>query len=194
MADISVEQNSSAGQQNTWIWATVAVLAVVGLMAWLATRPVQTTPVADEGTGTEATTAAAFGSGETVELSVLGGAPDTYLNRQVTVQGASVAAALGPRAFWADIPGANPFLVVLGEGAEGVGAPAPGQSYDLSGTVQAVDEATINQWVTAGTINQGARDEASFATHYLQATQARPAAAWPAGSASRTMLRRGHPG
>jgi hypothetical protein len=175
MADISVEKRATGGQ-STWLWMLLAVAAVLGLMAWLATRPDTTTQIVAEQTGA-APAGADFGVGaDAVELSTLGANPDAYVNQEIVVRGADVAAVLGPRAYWADVPGANPFLVVLGQSVENIDAPIAGQSYDLQGRVQPVTEQMVNDWVTAGVIAPGSRDEATFATHYLLANQAQNAA------------------
>jgi hypothetical protein len=176
MADISVERKATGGQ-SSWLWVLLAVIAVGGLMAWLATRPDTTTQVVTDETGTPAAAGAGFGAGaDPVELSALSADPDAYLDQEVVVRGTDVAAALGPRAYWADVPGANPFLVVLDQSVQNIDAPVSGQSYDLQGRVQPVTEQMVDDWVTAGTIVPGSRDEATFATHYLLANQAQPAA------------------
>lgn len=173
MADISVEQQT--GGQKTWIWALVAVLATVALMWWLARQSEEVGRV----TAVQGDTAAVAGqasTAETADLAAVSQAPDTYLGRNIALSGVPVAAALGPRAFWADIPGQNPFLVILGPSVAGVDMPVAGHRLDLEGTVQPVTEEQLNDWITAGTVSEGSRDEASFATHYLLASSARTAA------------------
>lgn len=167
MADIDVARKP--GGQNTWLWAVVAILAVGGLMVWLAiqSQRVNTAAVVQE--DTVQADEAAPAAGEQVELAALGLAPQDYEGEQVEVAQVPVAAVLGPRAFWGEIPGANPFLVVLGSGVQAPGELAAGQSYRVRGTVRPVTEEVLDSWVEGGVINPGARDEAGFATHYLEA-------------------------
>jgi hypothetical protein len=170
MADISVEKKQ--GADLNWLWALVAVLAVVGLMFWLATNQQTSTQVltgADNGTGVAADPAS---TAEVVDLSLLSADPAPYTGRQVRVADVTVAAVLGERAFWADVPGANPFLVVLGAEVSETGWVQGGATVNtLEGTIQTVDEAVLDQWVQGQVIRPVARDEASFASHYLNATQ-----------------------
>lgn len=172
MADISVEQKSSA--QKTWIWALLAVILIIALMFWLnrqsqelgRTAAIQGDTVGAMAPGTAAAT------GEAADLEAVAQDPDSYQGRALSLQGVPIAAALGPRSFWADIPGQNPFLVILGPNVAEVQMPVAGQRLNLSGTVQPVTEQQINDWITAGTVAQGSREEAAFATHYLLASSA----------------------
>jgi hypothetical protein len=82
-----------------------------------------------------------------------------------------VAATLGPRAYWADIPGANPFLVVLTEGA-GVDGLASGEAITVAGLVVEVTEPLVDQWIAEGAIGEGHRAEAIFASHAILADEA----------------------
>jgi hypothetical protein len=168
MADISVEQDS--GRKTTWIWAAVAILAVVGLMAWLASQSENLERAAIvEGDAPAASADERRLTADRVELAELSNNPDAYAGQTVAVENAQVAAALGPRAFWAEIPGQNPFLVILGTNVQDVQMPVAGQRLDLQGTVQPVTEQQLDEWVTAETVAAGSRDEAAFATHFLLA-------------------------
>lgn len=174
MADISVTQSSDGPgrSQPTWIFILVAVLAVAALIWWLAIQSqavqgiavVEETPVADTVTGGEAP---ARGS---VELAAIAAAPDSFVNQRVQVSGVSVAATLGEGTFWAEVPGANPFLVVLSPEAEQPSL-ATGQTLDLAGSVALADEAALDEWIESGALPEGRREEAAFATHYLLADQ-----------------------
>jgi hypothetical protein len=175
MADISVEKKK--GGDLTWVWALVAVLAVGGLMVWLATSQQTTTQVVS-GVGTD-TVAGAPGAGgvaaEPVDMSALSADPEPFTGRRVQASNVSVAAVLGDRAFWADVPGANPFLVVVGAEVASTDWLTAGATLSrLEGTVQPVSDAELNQWVEGQVIRPEARDEASFASHYLNAVQVTP--------------------
>jgi HAMP domain-containing protein len=176
MADISVEQKS--GGQKTWIFAILAVVLILALMLWLAQQTRNLGPITavegDQPTATTGPGATEF-TGEQVELSAVAQNPEGFTDRTVAMQNVPVAAALGPRAFWADIPGQNPFLMILGPNVAEVQMPVPGQELNVEGTLQPVTEQQINDWVTAGTVAEGSRDEAAFAEWYLLVSTARVA-------------------
>lgn len=180
MADIDVVRKpGGVGGQSTWLWMLLAVLAVAALMVWLSIQSERATTgaVVQDTAGAPARAAAggaAAGGGEAVELSAIGSTPDTYVGQQVEVAQVPVASVLGPRAFWGDIPGANPFLVVLGPVIQDAPQLESGQTMRVSGTVAPVTEELVDQWVNEGVVNEGARDEAAFATHYLQASSVTP--------------------
>lgn len=173
MADIDVEQEK--GGQHSWIWAAVAVVSVVALMLWLATQDVDTGPVVmeDDTTAVDAAEDEAPGGAEVAELTAIAAAPDSFAGRPVRVEGVEVVATLGARAFWANIAGQNPFLVVVDDGAGDPSLVASGQDVNLRGTVAPVSEDVVDQWITDGAVNEGAREEATFATHYIQADRIR---------------------
>jgi len=168
MADISVEKKKSG--DFTWIWALIAVAAVGGLMIWLASTQETITQVATTGADT-APAGASAAVATPVDLPTLGAAPESFSGQRVRVSNATVAAVLGNRAFWADVPGANPFLVVLGPAVADVTWLAAGATTTLEGVVGPVVEADLDQWVQGQSIRPEARDEASFASHYLNAEQ-----------------------
>lgn len=165
MADIGVAPKSRG--RRVWFWAAVAIVAVVGLLLWLAAQSERI----DRAEAVAADSAA--GGVQAVELPALAAAPDGYAGRPLSVHGVTVLASLGPRAFWADVPGRNPFLVVIGPGAADPDAPPEGQTVELEGTVHPLAEAQVDSLVQAGALNEASREEASFATHYLLATEVR---------------------
>jgi hypothetical protein len=177
MADISVEKERKQGGGGlTWLWAIAAIVAVVGLMAWLfSTQPTETQVVTTDGEVAD-TMAAPGGAGaaagaEAAELPAIGATPDAFMGREVRVSDVEVAAVLGDRGFWANVPGANPFLVILGPEVADTGWLASGATVTVEGTVEPVTDDALNQWVQGQTIRTAARDEASFATHFLQVNQ-----------------------
>lgn len=182
MADISVQQKQGGGL--TWLWALLAVAAVIGLMLWLGAESAdideQAALAADSAAVAEREPAAA--GGEAAELAAIASDPAGFTGRPLAVSGVPVAATLGPRAFWAEVPGANPFLVVLAPEVANPEAAAIGQRVDLGGSVADVTPEVVTEWVQQGVLNEGARAEAEFATHYLLASQMTPAAAAPAAA------------
>ena len=171
MADISVEHKK--GGDLTWIWAAAAIVAVVALMAWLySTRDTAGTSAAVVPADTAGAVAETGPAG--IELSAIGGTPDQFVGQEVRVDAVPIAAVLGDRGFWADIPGQNPFLVIVGPGVSDVSWVAAGDTVGVQGTVQPVSEEVVGQWVSGQVIREGAAPEASFATHYLEVSQATP--------------------
>jgi hypothetical protein len=177
MADIDVVRKEPAGESSrslTWLWAVIAILAVGGLMAWLAVQSdrITTAAVVQEDDDRRAAPAAAQpGDAEPAELGAVAAAPEPFVGRRVSVDNVEVAANLGPSAFWGDVPGANPFLVMFSPNLTERPELAAGQTYSLQGVINVVTDSAINAWVETGAIRAGARDEASFATHYLLAEQ-----------------------
>ncbi len=181
MADIDVQPKvappvggGGRGLQS-WIWPLVAVIAVGGLMWWLAMESEATrgTAVVQEDVDAPAVAtpgAPAPGAGaEAAELAGIAADPDTFVGRRIAVDNVEVAATLGPSGFWADIPGANPFLVMFSPDLTERPELASGQTLNVQGTVAMVTDSLLDVWVASGAIRPGARDEAAFATHYLLA-------------------------
>jgi len=182
MADIDVVEKESGGSgfggSPTLIWVLVAVLAVGGLFTWLAVASSRTTGTAvvqeDRRERAERGAVAADSeAGEAAVFAEVAAGPDPYIGRQLQLENIEVAATLGPTAFWGDVPGANPFLVVIAPEAGDPGLEA-GQTYDVRGVVNLVTEELVDEWVESGSIRAGARDEAGFATHYLLAERIQP--------------------
>lgn len=94
-----------------------------------------------------------------------------YEGQVVRVAGLGVASRLGQQGFWLTLPNNNPFLVSLSEEASAAGAPpAAGDTVSVTGTVMAMNDSILNAWTQAGTIGEGDRLAAEFATHFIEAT------------------------
>jgi hypothetical protein len=183
MADIDVVEKRSQGagedQRLTWLMAALAILSVVGLMAWLAVQSDRITTAAAIAEQTAAADALADRDArragvEPAELGVVAADPDAFVGRRLQISDVEVAAPLGPSAFWGNIPGANPFLVLFSPNVTVQQEVASGQTYDVQGVINVVNDSLLNAWVESGAIRPGARDEAGFATHYLLAEQIQP--------------------
>lgn len=173
MADISVTQKPRGS--NTWIWMTLAIISVAALMVWLffASEQARTVAAIDEdgapATATEAEGAAADGETEAATIPEIAGTPETFIGRRLRIENVEVAATLGPSAFWADVPGANPFLVLASPDMTQQPEISTGDQFTVRGSVAAVNDSLVNVWVESGAVNEQARDQAAFATHYLLA-------------------------
>lgn len=171
MADISVQKKS--GADLTKVWAAAAIIAILALMGWLFSQDTTSTTAAPGADDADTAEVEAAPTGEAVELSAIGTAPDQFVGRtiQTTVP---VTVALGDRGFWADVPGNNPFLVIVGPEVEDVSWIAQGGSASVVGTVQPVTEAELDAWISSQAIQPEARDQAAFVTHYLSVSSATP--------------------
>ncbi len=167
MADINVEAKQDGNK--SWILALVAILAIVGLMAWLFSTQSTTTQVVTDTVGADTAAVEEASTAETAELAAVGAAPDSFAGRVIRVEDVDVAAVLGERGFWADVPGANPFLVILGPEVADAAWLNGDATLSMEGTVEPVTEEVLDEWVTGTIIREQARDEAGFATHYFQA-------------------------
>jgi hypothetical protein len=90
----------------------------------------------------------------------------------VTLAGLSVAGGLGTQGFWLEMPNRNPFLVAYNADlmAQGTMA-AMGETITVTGTVLPVSDSVLNVWSNSGTITEGDRLAAEFATHFMEAAQ-----------------------
>jgi len=163
MADLSVTPNSRG--RLLWFLVALALAAIAGLLVWVAIRN-------ERIDAADAAEAAAAGP-QAVELTAVAAAADDYVGRPLSVGGVTVLVSLGPRAFWADVPGRNPFLVALGPEVTDPEVAAEGQVLEILGAVHPLVEAQIDSLVRAGALNEASREEATFATHLLVATEAR---------------------
>ena len=108
-----------------------------------------------------------------------------FVGTVVSLEDVPVASALGTQGAWLEMPNQNPFLVSFSEGvkAEGVTV-SSGQTITVTGTVQTMSDSVATAWVDAGSINEGDRLAAEFATHFLEASRVRVTGmAQPADSA-----------
>jgi hypothetical protein len=150
----------------------VAFIVIGGFLYWLNLQAVEEqaaeitdTPVEETEDLTGATVVAA------ADLQT---DPTPYEGQTIRLDGLEVASGLGSQGFWLELPNRNPFLVSMSEAvmAEGVSV-RPGQITQVVGTVYPMSDSVLNTWSTAGSIGEGDRLAAEFATHYLEATTVR---------------------
>jgi hypothetical protein len=180
MADIEVQKKDKAargggiGGMDPRIWMVIALVAVGGLMAWLyyeTDRIERTAVVAEAPAEDDEADAATY---EQAEIGALATDAQPFEGRRVALSNVSVAALLGERAFWADAPGMNPFLMAVGPDLSTPVRLEQGARYDVRGLIALVDQAVLDEWVASGVISEDRRAEAEFATHYLLAERMRP--------------------
>lgn len=151
----------------------VAFVVIGGFMYWLsqqaaaerAQREIAEVPVEDT---TPTTGAVPVGDIET------DGTP--FVGQEVRINATNVASLLGQQGFWLETPSGNPFLISKGPEvmASGV-AISPGSPVSVTGTVHAMSDSVLTAWTEAGTIAEGDRIVAEFATHFVEATDVEPA-------------------
>jgi hypothetical protein len=112
-----------------------------------------------------------FGTATTVPAVDLQTDPTPFEGLNIRVAGLTVASALGTQGFWLQLPNRNPFLVSMSEQvmAEGLDLPQ-GIPATVIGVLHAVNDSVLTAWEGAGTITDGDRLAAEFATHFLEAT------------------------
>jgi hypothetical protein len=97
-----------------------------------------------------------------------------YEGQEVRLQGATVASLLGTQGFWLETPSGNPFLVSLAPEVMASGTSVePGASATVQGVVVTMSDSILTAWTEAGTIGEGDRIIAEFATHFIEATDVR---------------------
>lgn len=87
-----------------------------------------------------------------------------------------VASTLGTQGYWLEMPNGNPFLISVSSDAEIEGGEVgTGDDVWLTGRVTAISDSVLNAWTEAGTIGDGDRLAAEFATYFIEVLQLRVA-------------------
>jgi cbb3-type cytochrome oxidase subunit 3 len=148
----------------------VAFLAILGFLYWLnlqarAERAAQEAAVAEEAVAEETVDVS---SAVAILASDLQGDVSSLVGTMVRVEQVPLVSTVGTQGFWIELPNRNPFLISLSDGAKAAAANAAvGQSVSVTGIIRAMEAATLDAWSVAGTISEGDRLAAEFATHYL---------------------------
>ena len=108
-----------------------------------------------------------------------------YEGQDIRLEELPVASTLGTQGFWLEMPNGNPFLMSVGGDAtiEG-GAIEPGAvQVNVTGRVLAMNDSVLTAWTDAGSIGDGDRLAAEFATHFIEALElvVAPVSAAPEG-------------
>lgn len=147
----------------------VAFVVIGGFMWWLgqqaaAERAIQQAQEEEAAAEDTVTTV------QTVPVGDIEVDASPYEGQEIRIAGTNVASLLGEQGFWLETPGGNPFLVSKGPAvqAEGVDV-TPGSRVTAVGTIRAMSDSVLTAWVDGGSIAEGDRIVAEFATHYLEA-------------------------
>lgn len=146
----------------------VAFAAMAGFLYWLngqaaAERALEI--VEDTAPEVEVSTTPVV-AGEDIQMDA-----SPFEGQFVRLEGRPVASQLGTQGVWLELPNGNPFLVAFSDGlmAEGIVA-VNGDITNVEGTIVGINDSVLTAWSGAGTISDGDRLAAEFATHYMNAT------------------------
>lgn len=93
-----------------------------------------------------------------------------YAGDTVLIEGQAVASQLGTQGFWLEMPNGNPFLVSYPESQRSQEL-STGQSTNVTGVITAMNDSILTAWTESGSIGEGDRLAAEFATHFLDAQE-----------------------
>ena len=96
-----------------------------------------------------------------------------FTGQMVRVNGLRVMSLVGTKGFWVELPNGNPFLLRTEDDT----TVEPNQLVDIVGTVVAVSESIIADWVASGSISETDRLTVEFATDFIEVEMVMPAAA-----------------
>ncbi|MEX2465540.1 MAG: hypothetical protein WD995_01435 [Gemmatimonadota bacterium] len=92
-----------------------------------------------------------------------------YEGDEIRLEEVPVASTIGSQGYWLEMPNGNPFLVSVSPAVEVEGGDIePGDMVSLTGRVMAVNDSVLTSWTDAGTIGDGDRLAAEFATHFIE--------------------------
>lgn len=152
---------------------------MAGFLWWLNQKAVPTEVALEEQADTA--TAVDLGANATeVSADQLRLQPGNFVDQLVKVSNVSVASSVGTQAFFLDLP-QTPFLVKFSRDMVSAGAQVPTGGVTVVGTLKAMNDSIVGDWVGRGLISEGDRILVEFATHFIEAIQVTPASAAPAG-------------
>ena len=153
----------------------VAVAVIGGFMFWLsgqtAADRAQRQATADSIAAAEEERRATPGVTTVAAISLQMDATP-YEGQVVRVEDLPVASTLGSQGYWLEMPNRNPFLVSLSPQVRNQGVTAEaGDLATVEGRVVAINDSVLTAWTDAGTIADGDRLAAEFATHFIEASR-----------------------
>jgi hypothetical protein len=151
----------------------VAFLAMIGFMYWLNLQS-QKQEAEKQAAIAEQAAADSVANDDmgamTIPASDIQMSAAGFEGQLIRLQNVPVATGLGTQGFWIEMPNKNPFLVSMTEEVKAEGAaPQSGQVVTVIGTVLPMNDSVLTAWTNAGTIGEGDRLAAEFATHYIDA-------------------------
>ncbi len=155
----------------------VAFLAMIGFMYWLnlqaKAQEAEKAAVVAERQAADSVDNDDMGA-ITIPASDIQMDATPFVGQLVRLQDVPVASGLGKEGFWLEMPNKNPFLVSMTDAVKAEGAaPQPGQNVTVIGTILPMNDSVVSAWAAAGSIGEGDRLAAEFATHFLSAQRVR---------------------
>ena len=108
-----------------------------------------------------------------IQAEQLQAGAEALRGQMVRVNGIRVLSIVGTNSFWMELPNKNPFLVRTMDAT----TVEPDQRVDIVGTVVAVSESLVADWVASGSISETDQLTVEFATDFIEAEILMPAAA-----------------
>lgn len=175
MANTEIERRGS-GRQLTLVWAGLAVVLIVVFLVWLgiSSEPSEMALVR-EAREADATTVSPDAP-VPVTIEEFARNVDAQVGRAVRLDDVAIAARMGTRAFWINLPGDVPFLVQLTPELVQDGQQVQaGQVVSVAGIVHVRTDSVLAAWEEQGVIaTAGQRAEAEFASHFIEASRITP--------------------
>lgn len=145
----------------------VAFVVIGGFMYWLSAQAAAERAMQE----VEETPVDTMPSVRVVPIEDVQSDASPLVGEEIRLQGINVASLLGEQGFWLETPSGNPFLVSKGPEVTAAGVTVgQGDRVAVIGVVHEMNDSTLNAWTEAGTIVEGDRIVAEFATHYLLAS------------------------
>lgn len=163
-----VDNTSRRGAVDMGVPLMIVAFAVIGgFLYWLSGQAAAERELAivEDTVPTDEFSSVRTVAGEEIQMD-----PSPFEGQEIRLQNFEVQSTLGTQGFWLGMPNGNPFLVSMSAEvmAEGLAVGA-GNVASVVGTVYAMSDSTLTVWTEAGTIEDGDRIVAEFATHYMEA-------------------------
>jgi hypothetical protein len=163
------DQRSRLGAANLSVPLMLLTFVLVAGFLWWLNMNAQSIEVdvsENEAPGQAATPGATYVRVSEEELRLT---PERYVGQVVQVSDLPVAMSVGTEAFFLDLP-ESPFLVKLPSGQ-----PAPTGRVTVVGSMKAMNDSIIRDWVGRGLVPPGDQILVEFATHFIEASSIEPA-------------------
>lgn len=174
MADESRKAKSSGSL--TWLWMILALISVVGFLAWLGMASEPTSVAVVETEEEEAEIMAPGAS--IVPKDTLAANKPAYEAQLIQVPNVVATGSLGPRVFWGELGDASnqvPILIRLDSVAAAGIQTQMGAAYTVAGLLFPMSDSLAGAWYEEGLLEgEGERMQAGFADYYIQASHIRP--------------------
>lgn len=183
MSSVRVDRRRGGGVP-TWVLALLAVVLVVGFMAWLSVAAEPSNPGGVDGDGTSGrdTLAARAAEVPAVDLTSFANDPRQYEGSEIRLVDVPVDSRLGTRAFWLKLP--NQGLYLVRSTVPRTADVQPGQTVSVAGSILPMGDSVVTAWIGEGSITADQEMEARYATSFMDAWYVAPSSQQQGGAAS----------